>query len=420
MVRIGLLGCGTIGSGVVELVSKNPLSIQGISIEKILVRNMEKHLNKPYSVKLTNKFEDIINSNIDIVIEVMGGLDPAYFYVKQSLLQGRHVVTANKELIAKHGKELLNIARENGVSLLFEASVGGGIPVIKPLKESLAANNISEISGIVNGTTNYILSQMYNYGKSFKEALKEAQVNGYAEADPEADIEGYDAGRKLAILCSIAFRRNIRYENLYLEGISKISLDDILIAKYLGYNIKLLAMGKKEEDKIMAMVVPVMLKVNHPLAQVGDVYNAITVKGDAVGDVLFYGQGAGKFPTASAVLGDVIDIVKNSIGNNKKTEAFINDLPESSVENEDNKSKFFVRIKPKERSSAMGKIASEFNNCKFIFPDKVKLSKSIEDNQIIFITERISEKDFRNRIKNISENDEFDKILSTIRLKEEN
>lgn len=419
MVRIGLLGCGTIGSGVVELISKNPLSRKNISIEKILVKNLEKHLKMPYSVKLTDKFKDILNSDIDIVVEVMGGLDPAYHYVKQSLLNGRHVVTANKELIAIHGKELLGIARENNVNLLFEASVGGGIPVIKPLKESLAANNISEICGIVNGTTNYILSQMYNFGRSFDEALVEAQQKGYAEADPEADIEGFDAGRKLAILCSLAFRRNIKYENLHVEGISKISQDDIQCAKHLGYNIKLLATGRSEENNIMAMVAPVLLKTGHPLAQVGDVYNAIIVKGDAVGDVLFYGQGAGKFPTASAVLGDIFDIAKNSIGCNRKADAFIEDLSESPVVNEISRSKFFIRVEPVNRAVAMGKIASVFNNCEFVFPDRVKLSKPIEENQIIFITENLSEKDFRKRINHMHESSAINKVISAIRIKEE-
>lgn len=418
MVKIGLLGCGTIGSGVVELIGKNPSTGQQILVEKILVKNLEKHINSPYRLKLTNRFEDVLNSEIDIVVEVMGGIDPAYFYVKQSLLQGKHVVTANKDLIARYGKELQKIARERGVRLLFEASVGGGIPIIKPLSESLAANNISEIWGIVNGTTNYILSQMYNWSKSFEEALAEAQANGYAEANPEADVEGYDAGRKLAILSSIAFHKNVNYEDIHIEGISKITGDDIQLAKYLGYTIKLLAVSKKTDDRIMARVAPAMIRHTHPLAQVGNVYNAIIVKGDAVGDVLFYGQGAGKFPTASAVLGDVIDIVKNSITNNRIEKQALEELPEANVDIKDNECKFFIRLKPVDRFEAMGEIAKHFRDFEFVFPDRVKLGKVIERDQVILITSRIKEQDLEESINRVLQSGKISTILSIIRIEE--
>jgi homoserine dehydrogenase len=418
VVKIGLLGCGTIGSGVVELIGKNPSTGQQILVEKILVKNLEKHINSPYRLKLTNRFEDVLNSEIDIVVEVMGGIDPAYFYVKQSLLQGKHVVTANKDLIARYGKELQKIARERGVRLLFEASVGGGIPIIKPLSESLAANNISEIWGIVNGTTNYILSQMYNWSKSFEEALAEAQANGYAEANPEADVEGYDAGRKLAILSSIAFHKNVNYEDIHIEGISKITGDDIQLAKYLGYTIKLLAVSKKTDDRIMARVAPAMIRHTHPLAQVGNVYNAIIVKGDAVGDVLFYGQGAGKFPTASAVLGDVIDIVKNSITNNRIEKQALEELPEANVDIKDNECKFFIRLKPVDRFEAMGEIAKHFRDFEFVFPDRVKLGKVIERDQVILITSRIKEQDLEESINRVLQSGKISTILSIIRIEE--
>lgn len=418
MVKIGLLGCGTIGSGVVELIGKNPSTGQQILVEKILVKNLEKHINSPYRLKLTDRFEDVLNSEIDIVVEVMGGIDPAYFYVKQSLLQGKHVVTANKDLIARYGKELQKIARERGVRLLFEASVGGGIPIIKPLSESLAANNISEIWGIVNGTTNYILSQMYNWSKSFEEALAEAQANGYAEANPEADVEGYDAGRKLAILSSIAFHKNVNYEDIHIEGISKITGDDIQLAKYLGYTIKLLAVSKKTDDRIMARVAPAMIRHTHPLAQVGNVYNAIIVKGDAVGDVLFYGQGAGKFPTASAVLGDVIDIVKNSITNNRIEKQALEELPEANVDIKDNECKFFIRLKPVDRFEAMGEIAKHFRDFEFVFPDRVKLGKVIERDQVILITSRIKEQDLEESINRVLQSGKISTILSIIRIEE--
>jgi len=419
VIKIGLLGCGTIGSGVVELISKNSSAAQQILIEKILVRNVEKHINSPYGLKITDKFEDILNSEVDIVVEVMGGIDPAYFYVKQSLLQGKHVVTANKDLIARYGKELQCIARDKGVRLLFEASVGGGIPIIKPLSESLAANNITEIWGIVNGTTNYILSQMYNWGKGFEEALREAQANGYAEANPAADVDGYDAARKLAILSSIAYHKNVNCESIHIEGIRGITSDDIQLAKYLGYTIKLLAVSRKYDDSIMAKVTPFMLKLTHPLAQVGNVYNAIIVKGDAVGDILFYGQGAGKFPTASAVLGDVIDIVKNSISTNRPDNVTPDDLPEANVDIREDECRFFIRISPVDRSAAMGEVVSCFGDCEFIFPNRVKLGKAIEEGQIIVITSRMKEQALTEAVDRLLESGKVNRILNIIRIGED-
>lgn len=424
MVKVGLLGCGTVGSGVVELLEKKPFVKKPITIEKILVRNMEKHLNTPYSKKLTNSFEDIINSDIDIVVEVMGGLEPAYHYVKQSLLQGRHVVTANKELIAKHGDELQKIARFRKVRLLYEASVGGGIPVIKPLRECLAANDIKEVCGIVNGTTNYILSQMHSRNRSFEEALREAQEKGYAEADPRADVEGYDAARKLAILCSIAFHKKVDCKDIYREGIANVSRDDIQLAKYLGYTVKLLAVGRKYGSKIMARVSPVMLSTGHPLAQVGNVYNAIIVKGDAVGDVLFYGQGAGKLPTASAVVGDIIDIVKNSMAYNSQIPSQCGDislpeLPQGVVDVDGCTCKFLVRVKPRNRHLAMGAIASTFDSCSFIVPDGVRLGKHLEKDQLVFITGNMKEGQFKKNISHILSGDSVERVVNIMRIEEE-
>jgi homoserine dehydrogenase len=417
LIKIGLLGCGTVGSGVVELIGKDCCNKQ-LSVQKILVKNLNKHINSPYRMKLTDRFEDIQSEEIDIVVEVIGGIDPAYFYVKQSLLQGRHVVTANKDLIARHGSELQKIAYEKGVRLLYEASVGGGIPIIKPLNESLAANNITGIWGIVNGTTNYMLSQMYSWGKDFSEALREAQANGYAEANPEADVDGYDAARKLAILSSIAYRSNVSVENIHTEGIRNISPDDIELSKYLGYTIKLMAISKNMGEKLMARVSPVMLKNTHPLSQVGDVYNAIIIKGDAVGDVLFYGKGAGKLPTASAVLGDVIDIVKNNIGKNNRDHIRYGGLPEARIDNADSRCRFFVRLRPNNRSAAMGLIAKAFDSFEFVFPDKNKLSRPIDENQIVFITSAMTEQGLRQSISCLASHPDIDSILSVIRIEE--
>lgn len=373
-ISIGLLGCGNIGSGVFELIQHNFQDIQNkvgkcLNIKRVLVKNPEKHLNKPYTDKLTQYFEEVIkDEDISIVVEVMGGIDPAYRYVKEALLTGKHVVTANKELIAECGEELERIAKGREVNLMFEASVGGGIPIIRPLHQCLAANKIHEITGIINGTTNYILSQMYNNNKSYQDALKEAQEKGYAEQNPEADVEGYDAGRKLAILATIAFNRVVRYEDIQVEGITRITREDIQYANKLGYVIKLLATAVRSDNKMVAKVAPTMLPLKHSLARVENVFNAILVKGDAVGEVLFYGQGAGKMPTASAVVADIMDIVKRSIVSipNKVMQEAPSPVP-LSIDWSLLKGKYFIRLKPKDRHIAMGKISEKLRECEFVF-----------------------------------------------------
>ncbi len=248
---------------------------------------------------------------MDIVVEVMGGVEPAYSFTKEALLKGKSVITSNKELVAAHGPELLDIAQKNSINYLFEASVGGGIPIIRPLNKSLTADEISEITGILNGTTNFILTKMANEGLDFASVLKEAQDLGYAEKNPEADVEGHDACRKIAILSSLAYGNHVDYSNIYTEGITKIRPKDLEYAKGMGYQIKLLATSKKVEDKAFAMVAPMMIPNSHPLSNVHDVFNAIFVKGNVIGDVMFYGSGAGKLPTASAVVADVVDAVKH-------------------------------------------------------------------------------------------------------------
>ena len=419
MVKIGLLGCGTIGSGVVELLERDSCRKNDLSIEKILVRNKDKHYNKPYGCKLTDSFNDIISSDVDIVVEVMGGIDPAYFYVKQSLLKGRHVVTANKDLIAKFGSELQNIARQNGVRLLFEASVGGGIPIIKPLKECLAANNITEIRGIVNGTTNYILSRMDSSGLDFETALKEAQQCGYAEANPEADILGLDAARKLAILSSIAFRISVNYEDIPVQGINNISADDISLARYLGCSVKLLALSRKTDHGIMARVAPVLLKNTDSLARVSDVYNAIVVKGDAVGDVLFFGRGAGKLPTASAVVGDIFDIVRHNMSSQGMEDCKLEDPAPVKLDTAGCKSDFLIRVKVNDRIEAMNIIAGLFSRFELIFPERAKLGRLIDQDQVIFVAHDIYETDIDKRIDLLGTADCIDNVLSILRVEGE-
>lgn len=313
--NVAILGYGTVGSGVVEVINTNKESIDkraGHEINIKYVLDLKNFPGDPVENLVIDDFNTIINDEeVDIVVEVMGGIEPAYSYVKESLKRGKSVVTSNKELVAKHGAELLQIARENSVNFLFEASVGGGIPIIRPLNQSLTADEIYEITGILNGTTNFILTKMEEEGRSFEDVLKEAQDLGYAERNPEADVEGHDACRKIAILSSLAFGRQVDFEQIPTEGITRISKEDMDYASAMGYTIKLLGTCKKDDHEIFARVSPVMIPKGHPLAPVQDVFNAILIKGNVIGEVMFYGRGAGKLPTASAVVADIVDASKH-------------------------------------------------------------------------------------------------------------
>lgn len=313
--NIAILGYGTVGSGVVEVIQTNKASIDkraGHEINIKHVLDLRKFPGESIEDVLTDDFNDIINDKeVDIVVEVMGGLEPAYSFVKASLESGKSVVSSNKELVAKYGASLLKLARENSVNFLFEASVGGGIPIIRPLNESLTADEIYEITGILNGTTNFILTKMEQEGSPFEEVLKEAQDLGYAERNPEADVEGHDACRKIAILSSLAFGRQVNFEEIPTQGITRVSKEDMEYASKMGYTIKLLGRSKKQNNEIFATVSPVMIPLKHPLAPVQDVFNAIHIKGNVIGEVMFYGKGAGKLPTASAVVADIVEAAKH-------------------------------------------------------------------------------------------------------------
>ena len=311
MINVAVLGFGTVGSGVVEIINNKDFSKKtgkDINVKKVLdIRTFE---DSPYKDLITPDFDSILNDEeISIVVETMGGTNPAYDFTKRSLLAGKSVVTSNKELVATHGTELLSIAKEKGVCYMFEASVGGGIPIIRPLGNCLAANDINWIMGILNGTTNYILTKMINDGESFENALADAQAKGYAERNPAADVEGTDACRKIAILASLAFGKFVDSHKISTEGITNISLEDVKNAQSIGHSIKLIGQCKKVGDEVFAKVSPVMLPPSNALSDVEGVFNGILVNGSATGDVMFYGKGAGKMPTASAVVADVIDIV---------------------------------------------------------------------------------------------------------------
>ena len=315
MIHVAVLGYGTVGSGVVEVIENNKDLVNKKACAELNVKyilDLRDFPGDPYEAKVIHDYEVILNDEeVSIICETMGGVRPAYDFTKRALLKGKSVCTSNKELVANHGPELIKIAEENNCNYLFEASVGGGIPIIRPLNACLTAEKVEAITGILNGTTNYILTKMQNEGADFASVLKIAQDLGYAERNPEADVEGYDACRKIAIISSLMLGQNVNYEEIYTEGITKITADDFVYAKALGRSIKLLAMSKATEQGNLAMVAPCMISNTHPLYMVNDVFNAILVKGNMLGDSMYYGRGAGKLPTASAVVGDVIECARN-------------------------------------------------------------------------------------------------------------
>lgn len=345
MINVGVLGYGTVGSGVVEIIQTNHDIIAkrvGTEVQMKYVLDLRDFPGDPVEKILVHDFEVIKNDpDVQIVVETMGGLHPAYEFVKASLEAGKSVCTSNKALVAAFAPELLQIAAEKHVNFMFEASVGGGIPIIRPLKTSLAPDEIEEISGILNGTTNYILTEMTEKGSVFDDVLKDAQDKGYAEKDPTADVEGYDTCRKIAILTSLAYGKQLDFEDIYTEGITKITDRDICYARKLKAKIKIFGSSKKVGNQVSAMVAPKLITAEHPLYSVDGVFNAILVKGNMVGDVMFYGQGAGKLATASAVVSDVMDCARHQ-GINIDTlwEPEKLDL----VPVDDVKNRFFVRV----------------------------------------------------------------------------
>ena len=347
MVNIAVMGYGTVGSGVVEVVNTNGARINqriGDELNIKYVLDLRDFPEDPVQEKIVHDFETIINDDeIKIVAEVMGGIEPAYTFVKRCLQAGKSVATSNKALVAKHGAELLSIAEENNINFLFEASVGGGIPIIRPLNSSLTADEIEEITGILNGTTNYMLTKMFYEGADYDTVLKEAQANGYAERNPEADVEGYDACRKIAILSSLISGQQVDFEDIYCEGITEITVEDMKYAKAMGTTIKLLASSKRYAgNRLHAIVAPCMLYPEHPLYNVNGVFNSIFVHGNVLGDAMFYGSGAGKLPTASAVVADVVDAAKHL---NRNIMTMWKQEKLHLEDKADSKRRFFIRMK---------------------------------------------------------------------------
>ncbi len=400
VIYAAILGAGTVGMGTYKLCQAMEDEIKHktgarLVIKKILVRNIGKKRDGIPEELLTDDWTDIITDDqISIIVELMGGIHPAKDYVLDALKAGKQVVTANKDLIAEYGEEVGNAANEAGADLQFEAAVAGAIPIISPLTPSMAGTHIPEIMGIVNGTTNYILTKMTESGMDYAEALAKATELGYAEADPTADVEGYDAGRKIAIMASIAFNSRVTFADVYTEGITKISADDIKYAKEFGYVIKLLGVAKNTDDGIEVKVHPMLIPSNHPLATVNDAFNAVFVHGLAMDDAMFMGRGAGQMPTASAVVGDIIDVCRNIVHDScgKIGCCCYKHLNVKNIA--DTSSKFFLRLEIADRSGVLANIASVLGNSGVSIAQVVQKKSKDGVAELVIITDEVKEKHF--------------------------
>ncbi len=405
MVNIAVLGYGTVGSGVVEVIQTNQEIVnkragQEVNIKYVL--DLREFEGDPIQKILVHDYDTILNDkDVKVVVEVMGGVEPAHTFVKQALENGKSVCTSNKEMVAKYGAELIQIAEDNNVNFLYEASVGGGIPIIRPLTSSLTCDDITEVSGILNGTTNYILTKMRDEGAAFADVLREAQEKGYAERNPEADIEGYDACRKIAILTSLVCGQQVDYEDVHTEGITKITEKDFLYAKALKGSIKLLGTYQRMDGKAYVMVAPMIVSEKHPLYHVDGVFNAIFVHGNMLDDAMFYGRGAGKLPTASAVVSDVVDEVKH-MGKNIMQ---IWEPGKLELGNFDEwKHKFLVRIQSADIDDV------DMEDVKEAFGDVLYIKAPGVENETAFVTTPIEEGKFREAIQ------KFNGVLNTVRV----
>ena len=418
-INIGLIGLGTVGSGVVKTLSK----FENIHISKIAVRDISKKRNiegLDESVLTDNSYEVVNDSSIQIVVEVMGGINPALDLIKTAINNGKHIVTANKELLAKHGDELYALANEKNVVILYEAAIAGGIPIIMPIKTILAANKISQVAGILNGTTNYILTKMEELGVSYQEVLKEAQTLGYAEADPTGDVEGFDAAYKIATLASLAFHQKVDINKIYKEGITKISSEDMKTAKELGYKIKLIALAKEtEEGKLDVRVHPMFVPFSNVLSEIDNVTNAVLLNGFPVGEIMFVGAGAGEFPTASSVCGDILAIaaeIPNTqrplpmMRTNNKTQA-------DQIDINDTYNKYYISIKAADNVGVIGFIGATcgYNNINLenIIQKGVKTDGTA---RVIVITGLCKEAHIRRAIQEIKSNSSIKEVTSLIRV----
>lgn len=427
-ISIGLLGLGTVGCGVVRLVEAHREEIAhqtgcDVNIRKVLVRDREKErgLDIHGALLTADPDEVLADPETDVIVEVMGGIEEAREYIMKALNSGKSVVTANKDLIALHGPELLKTAGDNGCDLMYEASVGGGIPIIRGLTEGLSSDRIQKVMGIVNGTTNYILTKMDEDGVSYEKALKDAQELGFAESNPAADVDGLDAARKMAILARLAFLSNVSLEDVEASGIAGISVEDLHYGKKLGYTMKLIGMAHCEDRKIEVSVQPTFLPLEHPLASVKNEYNAVYVNGEAVGETMFYGPGAGSLPTATAVMSDVVNVIKNKrLGVNGKGSIrprFTCELKTA----EERHGQFYFRLHLKDEVGAFANITTLFNNLDISF-EKILQTPICKDEvaEIIIVTHQISLKKFQEAFMQLRDLPVVQDVISHFRVEGEN
>ncbi|MBC7230834.1 MAG: homoserine dehydrogenase [Actinobacteria bacterium] len=423
IIRVGQIGCGTVGSGVYRILMENGEVISRrtgceIAVKRVAVRDLSdpRYVEVPEGELTTDALEVIRDPEVDIVAEVIGGVEPARTFILEAIACGKHVVSANKELMSTHGEEILSAAEEAGVDVAYEASVGGAIPILLPLKYSLAGNNVDSILGIVNGTTNYVLTRMSEEGLSFSEALRKAQERGYAEADPSADVEGRDAAAKLAILASMAFNSRVTLGDVYTEGISAITPDDMRFGRDLGYVIKLLAVAKDEPDGISVRVHPTMIPKDHPLAAVRDENNAIFVSGNASGELMFYGKGAGSLPAASAVVGDIITISRNMLTGGRMVGCTcfyrkpLKDMAEVVC-------RYFMIFDAPDRPGVLARIAGVFGDNGVSIKSVIQHGMGREA-RIVLVTHAVKERSIRATLKGLEELRAVNRIASVIRVED--
>ncbi|UOF92702.1 homoserine dehydrogenase [Fodinisporobacter ferrooxydans] len=408
-IKVGLMGLGTVGSGVYQVLNENGSEIAlrasgPIEIAKILVRDMEKEraIRVPGQLFTTDPYELVNDPEIDVIVEVMGGFENTLEILLAAIERKKSVVTANKDLIAVHGHELMDKAANAGVDFLFEASVAGGIPIIRPLIHCLAGNRIEEIMGIINGTTNFILSKMTNEKVSFAAALQEAQELGYAEADPTSDVEGLDAARKIAILASLAFNSQVTFSDVTVKGISSVTDRDVMYADQLGYVVKLIARAREVDGEIEAIVRPTFVPKDHPLAAVGGAYNAVFVKGNAVGEAMFHGLGAGSLPTASAVVGDIIEAVRN-IHAGVRGKVLATSYHEKPIRSEaESVGKHYIRLVANDKPGVLGTIAAIFGETHVSIESMVQRKHDGNSAELVFVTHDVRYGDLQNALAMLS------------------
>ncbi|MDR4986964.1 homoserine dehydrogenase [Bacillus cereus] len=423
-IQVGLLGLGTVGSGVVRIITDHQERLIHqvgcpVKVTKVLVQNIEKEreVEVPSTLLTQNVNEILDNPNIDVVIEVMGGIDDAKAYILQALKGGKHVVTANKDLMALHGAELLAVAKDNNADLFYEASVAGGIPILRSIVEGLSSDLITKVMGIVNGTTNFILTKMSDEGRAYNDVLKEAQQLGFAEADPTSDVEGLDAARKMTILATLGFSTNVELGDVKVKGITSITAEDIEYSKSLGYTIKLIGLAKRDGEKLEVTVEPTLLPNTHPLAAVQNEYNAVYVYGEAVGETMFYGPGAGSLPTATAVVSDLVAVMQNiRLGVNGNS-AVSPQYKKVLKEPDEIVVKKFLRLHVKDEIGVFAKITALFSERGVSFEKIIQMPLEEKGKaEIVIVTHRASLADYEYILHTLQSYEEIDCLKANYRI----